>query len=211
MTTFREYLDRTANANAAVSRPTPMPAGARALQGERAGFVTRVVAAIIDALLIFVIVLATVAALWMLSFLINPVSGATPVVEENARRVPPVLVMIFYGYFLNWLYWTITWATSGRTVGNLIMGIRVIDRHGNHLGWFVAAVRSAFCTVFPLGLLWAVVSNSNRSVQDVVLRTSVIYDWVVGLPTLSEIFKRTLIPARPKAPADSSADSSAAN
>ena len=43
-------------------------------------------------------------------------------------------------------------------------------------------VRALFCTVFPFGLLWAIVSGANRSVQDVVLRTNVIYDWVISIP-----------------------------
>ena len=40
-----------------------------------------------------------------------------------------------------------------------------------------AFVRAVFCTAFPIGLLWCAVSPANRSVQDVVLRTSVVYDW----------------------------------
>jgi hypothetical protein len=32
------------------------------------------------------------------------------------------------------------------------------------------------CTIFPIGLLWVLVSQENRSVQDVLLRTSVVYD-----------------------------------
>jgi uncharacterized RDD family membrane protein YckC len=65
------------------------------------------------------------------------------------------------------------------------MGVRVVSRKGERIGWGGAAVRSAFCAVFPFGLLWVIVSGANRSVQDVVLRTSVIYDWVIGIPGLS--------------------------
>jgi hypothetical protein len=32
------------------------------------------------------------------------------------------------------------------------------------------------CTLFPIGLVWVLVSGENRSVQDVLLRTSVVYD-----------------------------------
>lgn len=190
MTTFREYLAATQNADEALSRPIPMPAGARQIQGERAGFASRFIAAFIDFLVIFGVVLGTVAVLWMLSFVINPVTVTSPDTTEGARRVPPIVIMVLYGYFLNWIYWTVCWATSGRTIGNLIMGIRVINRHGNRLNWFWAAVRSFFCTMVPIGLAWAIISRSNRSVQDVVMRTSVIYDWVVGLPNLSEIFRK---------------------
>ena len=38
------------------------------------------------------------------------------------------------------------------------------------------AVRAVLCTIFPIGLLWVLVSGENRSVQDLLLRTSVAYD-----------------------------------
>jgi hypothetical protein len=31
--------------------------------------------------------------------------------------------------------------------------------------------------VFPAGLLWCAVNARNRSLQDIVMRTSVVYDW----------------------------------
>ena len=40
-----------------------------------------------------------------------------------------------------------------------------------------ALARGAFYVIFPIGLLWVLVSGQNRSLQDLVLRTSVIYDW----------------------------------
>jgi hypothetical protein len=36
-------------------------------------------------------------------------------------------------------------------------------------------VRAVFCVAFPPLLFWAIVNR--RSVQDLVLRTAVIYDW----------------------------------
>jgi hypothetical protein len=33
---------------------------------------------------------------------------------------------------------------------------------------------------FPLGLAWVAVSRDSRSVQDLLLRTSVVYDWLPG-------------------------------
>ena len=40
-----------------------------------------------------------------------------------------------------------------------------------------ALLRAALCVGFPIGLLWCAVSPSRRSLQDAVLRTSVVYDW----------------------------------
>ncbi len=33
------------------------------------------------------------------------------------------------------------------------------------------------CVLFPLGLFWSAISRRNASLQDLLVRTSVIYDW----------------------------------
>jgi uncharacterized RDD family membrane protein YckC len=163
-------------------------------QGKRAGFVSRAVAALIDVTLVFLVVLGTIAVIWALSFIFSPEApGSTGSMAPD--RIPGPAAMVLYGYWLNWAYWTIGWATSGRTIGNLVMGLRVVNFQGRHPRWIGAALRSAFCTVFPFGLLWVIPSGANRSVQDVVLRTSVIYDWVISIPG----FRRT-VPAMPHDP-----------
>ena len=187
MTSFREYRESGDSAPLVSMSPT-LPRAARQYQGDRAGFVSRVVAAGIDVTLIFIVVLGTVAVLWMLSFILDPTSTGDAMFGST-NRVPELLPLVVYGYFLNWLYWTVCWATSGRTLGNLVMGLRVINFRGVHMRWGGAAVRSLFCTGFPVGLLWVVISGANRSVQDVVLRTSVIYDWTFGIPNTGGVLE----------------------
>ena len=87
---------------------------------------------------------------------------------------------------LLWALWTWGWATTGRSLGDHIMGLRVVSHSGHALGWATAAVRAAFCLAFPFGLLWVLVSGANRSAQDVVLRTSVIHEWVLAMPSVPE-------------------------
>jgi uncharacterized RDD family membrane protein YckC len=186
MTTFREYRDQVDGDEPVMAPTTALPKVARAFQGERAGIVSRAIGAGIDVTLIFVVVLATAAGLWMLSFIVDPSTAGI----DMEGRLPDVLYFVIYGYVLNWAYWTVCWATSGRTIGNLVMGVRVINYKGVHQRWGGAALRSLFCTMFPIGLFWVIVSRSNRSIQDVVLRTSVIYDWVVGMPNLAGVLKR---------------------
>lgn len=183
MRTFRDYRAAMASGAEPVYERAALPSDAVEFQGERAGFVSRAVAAIIDVAIIVLVVFVTLAVLWVLSFIINPTDLTAAARAE--RRIPPVLVMLIFGYCLNVLYWTAFWATSGRTIGNLVMGLRVINRKGRHPGWTLAFIRALFCTLFPIGLAWSIVSGANRSVQDVVLRTSVTYDWVVGIPLLN--------------------------
>ena len=181
MTTFREYRQALAEGRSPDYQAQILPKDAIALQGDRAGFMSRAIAAAIDVLIVFLMVLGTIAVIWMISFIIDPMSPGTPLTDAD-KRVPSVAAMIMYGYILNAIYWSVFWHYGGRTIGNLVMGLRVVNRRGEQMGWGTSIVRALFCTVFPFGLLWAIFSGANRSVQDVVLRTNVIYDWVISIP-----------------------------
>ncbi|MDL9937971.1 RDD family protein [Gordonia sp. ABSL1-1] len=67
------------------------------------------------------------------------------------------------------------WAVSGRTIGSVTMGLRVVNRKGNRLRPGVALLRALLCTFFAVGLAWVVVDSRRRSVADLILRTRVIY------------------------------------
>ena len=180
MTSFRDYQDRRQR-DVTEMRMEVLPLGAREFQGDRAGLITRLAAGVIDVVAIFLVVIGVALVGWMLSFIVSPLNPLATT-ADGMRRFPPVVVLILIGYVLAWLYFMICWATSGRTIGNLVKGSR--------LRWPAAALRSVFVVVFPVGLAWVVVSGANRSVQDLVLRTNVTYDWVVGVPTLARILGR---------------------
>jgi uncharacterized RDD family membrane protein YckC len=184
MTTFREYRAAMAGGQAPDVTVADLPSDAIPYQGERAGFVSRAIAASIDVGIIVLVVLGTAAVWWLVSVIIDPLNPTTPTASSD-ERLPPLGFFIIYGYALNVLYWTIGWAAGGRTIGNLIMGLRVVNFRGERVKWFGAFLRALFCTMFIPGLFWVIVSGANRSVQDVVLRTSVIYDWVIGIPGLN--------------------------
>jgi len=149
----------------------PVPIEARPYQGRRAGLVTRSLSAAID----FGILLITLAVMYVglcaFVFLLDPRAFSAP--------APPLWAVYAVGYALLTLYLAVCWMGSGRTYGNHVMGLRVVNYDGGRLHPIGALLRAAFCAIFPLGLAWVLVSGANRSVQDVVLRTSVIYDWDV--------------------------------
>jgi uncharacterized RDD family membrane protein YckC len=146
-----------------------VPLEARPFQGQRAGIVTRTVANVVD-FLVVVGALACVYAAWCAArFLINPKQFTFP--------APSFIVVLMCFETVLFAYFTLSWATTGQTYGNHQLGLRVVSPRGERLGWLAAVVRAAFCVVFPIGLYWAVLSPTNRSVQDSVLRTSVVYDW----------------------------------
>lgn len=132
---------------------------------------SRVLANTVDFIGLIVALVATYVSIQAVSFLLDPTNWRA--------SSPPFGVVIIVGAVYLFLYFTVSWATSGRTYGDNLMGLRVVNYRGDRMHWAGAVVRAAFCVVFPIGLFWAVISPQDRSVQDVVLRTSVIYDWGV--------------------------------
>ena len=126
-----------------------------------------------DVVFVGIIVVLLWIGVWLFLLIFNPLIDPDLTVEVT----PPSGYFLLAGYLLMWLYWTWMWATNGRSLGQYLMGLRVVGRQGRRFGWKLAMLRSGFCAVFPPGLVWAIISPRNRSVQDVMLRTSVIHDW----------------------------------
>lgn len=173
MTTFREYLERkSSGALEAEAIELSLPEAARPFQGERAGFATRIVACGIDVAIAAIVALGVWVCIFLVKVILSPGAEVT---------MPSFAWAIIVSYGFTWMYWTMAWATTGRTIGDWMMGLRIVDIHGNPLSWPLSALRSVFCVGFPFGLIWVLFSPSNRSLQDTVLRTSAIYDWAVDL------------------------------
>jgi uncharacterized RDD family membrane protein YckC len=150
----------------------PAPAAALStratVHGHAAGFVTRAIAATVDACAVVLVVAIGYVVVAGFRFLLRPRTFQFP--------APGFAVVLLVVGVVLAAYLTVSWAIPGRTYGDQLMGLRVTDLSGNRLHWSRAAVRAVFYVLFPLGLGWALVSTRNRSVQDVVLRTAVVYD-----------------------------------
>jgi uncharacterized RDD family membrane protein YckC len=153
---------------------SPVPREARAYQGRRAGIVTRLVAAVIDAGVVGLVLLGGYAAVAGLLFVWDPRGFTFPDLGVVVSLAMALVVLV--------VYLTLAWWTSGRTYGCLVMGLRVVSYRGERLRLAGALLRALFCAFFPVGLVWVAVSPTNRSVQDEVLRTSVVYDWQPRIP-----------------------------
>lgn len=146
-----------------------IPREARAFQGQRAGVVTRAAAATVDGAIIALVVLGIYLGYAGVLFLLDPRSFAFP--------DPKFIRSLLVGGLLLGCYTTLCWAATGRTYGNLLLGLRVVSAGGGRVGWVRSALRSAFYVFVPIGLFWVVVDRRLRSVQDLVLHTAVVYDW----------------------------------
>jgi hypothetical protein len=90
---------------------------------------------------------------------------------------PSLLLSLVVGVSAAIAYLTTGWVTTGRSIGGSVLGYRVLSRDRALLGWPRATARAALYVLFPVGLLLAVVGPGRRSLQDVLLRSEVVYDW----------------------------------
>ena len=145
-----------------------VPGEARPHQGRPAGVITRMTAAVLDAVVLLAIVACGSGMVAGLAFMVDPLAFGFP--RPSRWLTVGAALAAAVGYL------AAAWAISGRTCGALLMGLRVVGPRGP-LRPAGALVRAVLCAVFPAGLLWCAVNTRNRSLQDIVLRTSVVYDW----------------------------------
>jgi uncharacterized RDD family membrane protein YckC len=133
-----------------------------------AGVVTRVLAACVDVVVVVLLtVLADLGAAGV-RFVWAPMAFRWP------QPAPSVAVAALLAVAV--VYLTVAWATAGRTYGARLLGLRLLSTRLARLGWIRSFLRAVACVLFPVGLLWCVVSPTRRSLQDVVFRSVVVYD-----------------------------------
>jgi uncharacterized RDD family membrane protein YckC len=130
--------------------------------------VTRLLAAALDMLVVLLLLGAVFVGVAAAGFLVSPLSFRWP--------TPPPTLSSLVGLLLAVGYLTVGWATFGRTCGAAVLGLRVLSNGRGRLGWARAFLRALLYVIFPVGLLWSAVSRERRSMQDVVVRSIVVYD-----------------------------------
>ena len=172
------------------SPPATPPGATESRRGQTAGFVTRSIAFVVDAVVIAWTWTASrfvIRAVWALVFLepealergngrgvVPEVTSSLTSLEGSSTFGAVLLGVIILGYL------TLGWWLFGRTVGYLVAGIRVVDRRGLQprlTRSLLRAVMYPVSVVFVVGLVWVAFSPTRRSWPDWVARTWVLYDW----------------------------------
>ncbi len=153
------------------------------LQGRLAGFPTRLVSAGIDVIIAFGIFVGIYLALSVLWDLLFSDTIEIPVQPPGINAGGLWLTLV--------IYLTIGWASTGRTIGKQVMGLRLVRRDLQPLGTGQALGRAAFCATFYIGLVFSLFSRRNSALQDMIFKTVVVYDWI------PETAKRHLPPPPP--------------
>jgi uncharacterized RDD family membrane protein YckC len=133
-----------------------------------AGVVTRLLAACVDTAVVVLVTVAVDLATAGIRFAWSPVDFRWP------RPSAELAVLVLFGVAV--VYLTAGWSMAGRTYGARLLGLRILSGRYGRLGVLRSLLRALACVLFPLGLLWSGISVSRRSLQDLVLRTVVVYD-----------------------------------
>jgi uncharacterized RDD family membrane protein YckC len=131
--------------------------------------VTRSLANVVDVLVVALLLVGGYLGVVAVRVLADPTGFALP--SPSGRTV------LLLGLGLLAVYFAVTWSIVGGTYGDRLLGLRVVGPDGERPHWGRSAARAALSVLVPIGLLWSAVSQDNRSVQDLLVRTSVLYDW----------------------------------
>lgn len=177
--------------------PAPLPAapgpagpaqpGDMNLLGEYAGFASRLLAFIIDIVLLAVTIVATgwfiktTIDLLQLGPILQEVGNWFPLLGKIFTFLSSPLAYSLFGLGFIIVYYTFFWTIAGQTIGKGILGLRVVPLNGGrikihqallrYLGYYVSAV--------ALGLGFAAILVNDRRLgwHDRIARTCVIYVW----------------------------------
>lgn len=143
------------------------------LRGFTAGFVSRAVAFIVDAVVVSMLWSSSVfAADSVLAILGRPSFDLEGIGAAVAVAASLLGLAVGYQTVCVWLF--------GKTIGKLVMGLRVVTRDGNRPGLVRAWIR-ALLVATPLvlvpGALWVLIGRNRRAWHDLATGSWVVYDW----------------------------------
>lgn len=143
------------------------------LQGRSAGFVTRLLAYVVD-----LVVVAGVLSLggW-LAVLVDTIF-------EQVGLDPSVDAATIYVFAIPWiigLYFVMFWALTGRTIGKWFMGLKVIGENGRPPTISRSLIRligyGLSTLAFWVGYAWVIIDDERQAWHDHLAKTWVVYDY----------------------------------
>jgi len=146
-------------------------AAARRLQGRRAGLVTRLLADVIDLLVVVAMVFLVILLVACVRFIVGDGFHFERASDETTISLSCLLLIAYLAF---------GWATTGRTAGKAFAGLRVVRVNGGDVSAARGLARALLCVAFIPGLFWAAISRRNASIQDLIVRTAVVYRWDIA-------------------------------
>jgi uncharacterized RDD family membrane protein YckC len=159
--------------------------------GYYAGFVSRLIATIIDITIeIIVVILATkfliairsifeldLISIYVFSFLPGFIDFVESIFSLQNMRFFSSLLYFFFFFLYNAFFWSF----SGHTPGKYIMGLKVISQDGQKISFIKAIIRylGYFISIIPFGFgfIWIIFDSKRMAFHDKIAKTYVVYMW----------------------------------
>lgn len=152
------------------------------LAGHYAGFVSRLAAFVVDIVLLMIALsLATtfvnaLVGLFNLETLIGRVITGDTVTGALTAAIAGLAGTLFVS-----VYGVVAWSINGETLGDMLLGLRVVRADGRRLSFGRALLRLLGAYVAGLalfvGFLWALFDGRRQGWHDKLAGTVVVYDW----------------------------------
>ncbi|GMQ93830.1 MAG: RDD family protein [Acidimicrobiia bacterium] len=143
------------------------------LQGRSAGFITRLLAYVVDLVIVTGIL---VFGGWL--------AGLVDTMFRQMGLDPNVDVATIYVFLIPLIigsYFVMFWALTGRTIGKWFMGLKVIASNGRpptikrsiirFIGYGLSAI------AFWVGYAWVIIDDERQAWHDHMAKTWVVYDY----------------------------------
>jgi uncharacterized RDD family membrane protein YckC len=159
------------------------------LKGHYAGFVSRLIAYVIDLAVISIIAVGTT---WFVN-MVQDTLAIRALIENDATRfvLGGLAVLLLSG-----IYFVFFWTLMGQTPGKMVMGVRVVTLDGGQLS-LGRSIRRVFgyllsALVLYVGFIWIIIDNRRQGWHDKLAGTCVIYTWDAkpGPRLMAEMEKR---------------------
>ncbi len=133
------------------------------MPGEPAGFLTRLVAYIIDGIIVGIIV----GIFGGIAMALDPEQGGV------------YIILYVIGVIIGLLYYAILWSSSGQSLGKRVVGVKVVTNDGTPPGFFRALLRVLIGypisgIIIYLGFLWIIWDANKQGWHDKIFGTYVI-------------------------------------
>ncbi len=157
------------------------------LVGHYAGMTSRLLAFILDTIIIGAIILFTswfIVTSWnMLQIepIIYQIQEKNPILKTLVGLFTSPIVYSLITLLFIATYYVFFWTITGQTPGKGIMGLRIVPRRGGKIKLSRAILRymGYYLSVIPfgLGILWILVDDRRLAWHDRIAGTCVLYSW----------------------------------
>lgn len=200
-----------------MTKPTSIPS---TLRGHYAGFVSRAIALVLDLMLVitFQFIFVLVVSLLLNFFGLDELASA--IFEPNSGEASSPLVTVLRlvlsfitGSIFLAVYLIFFWTLIDQSLGQILMGLRVVRTNGNSLTLVPSIKRMLgyYLSFFALGLgfLWVLIDDRRQGWHDKIADTVVVYNWDARIGRRMREWlagRETKVIEQPKADALGSAD-----